>query len=359
MVVPAGVIRKFSRIADGGRRFALCALVLGNPGFLSGQTPVAALHPAANTPGTSTSWAVPPTAFPECVISPDDILAINVYDAPDVTGEYRVSPNGQIMIPLLDASILAAGRTAAQLAEAIGDSYRRAEIYTHPRVTVAIKESRVHAIAIAGAVKKPQIYPVFGKTTLLDLLSQAEGLADDAGGLAMISRGDVAMQVLKTAGGCNSPEIRASCDSTFGVDLNRLSETGDPQLNVDLYPGDRVTVQRAGIVYVVGAVNRPGGFPLRTGQEKMTVIQALALAEDLKSTAAQKRAMIIRKNPATGGGREQIPVNLSKVLDGHEHDLQLQANDILFVPDSAGKRALRRSGEAAITAATWGLVYHY
>ncbi len=94
----------------------------------------------------------------------------------------------------------------------------------------------------------------------------------------------------------------ASCDSTFSVDLSRLTQTGDPLLNVDLYPGDRVTVQRAGIVYVVGAVNRPGGFPLKTGQENMTVIQALALAEDLKPTAAQKRAMIIRKNPA-GDGR--------------------------------------------------------
>ena len=143
------------------------------------------------------------------------------------------------------------------------------------------------------------------------------------------------------------------------MDLSRLTQDGRSASERRLYPGDRVTVQRAGIVYVVGAVNKPGGFPLKTGQEKMTVIQALALAEDLKPTAAQKKAMIIRKNPATADGREEIAVNLTKVLEGHERDSQLQANDILFVPDSAGKRALRRGAEAAITAATWGIIYHY
>jgi polysaccharide export outer membrane protein len=98
---------------------------------------------------------------------------------------------------------------------------------------------------------------------------------------------------------------------------------------------------------------------LKAGQENMTVIQALALAEDLKPSAAQKRAMIIRKNPAGPDGREEIAVNLTKVLEGHQHDAPLQANDILFVPDSTAKRALRRSAEAAVTAATWGVIYHY
>jgi polysaccharide export outer membrane protein len=143
------------------------------------------------------------------------------------------------------------------------------------------------------------------------------------------------------------------------VDLSRLTETGDPLLNVDLYPGDRVTVQRAGIVYVVGAVNRPGGFPLKTGQQDMTVIQAVALAEDLKPTAARKKAMIIRKSPAAINGREEIAVNLSNVLEGHERDTRLQANDILFVPESATLKALHRGTEAAVTAATYGIVYRW
>jgi polysaccharide export outer membrane protein len=128
---------------------------------------------------------------------------------------------------------------------------------------------------------------------------------------------------------------------------------------VDLYPGDRVTVQRAGIVYVVGAVNRPGGFPLKAGQEDMSVLQALALAEDLKPTAARKKAMIMRKCATAPNGREEIPVNLNNVLGGKEVDPRLQADDILFVADSTGKRALRRGAEAAIYTTTSLLIWHW
>ncbi len=358
MIESAGMTRSPLRRLMGSRLVTLCALILACCPLLTAQTTASSAPPSevisATTPGQVSSLTLP-----DCVISPDDVLAISVYDAPDVTGEYRVSPTGEIAIPLLSTPIVAAGRTPAQLSELISERYQVSEIYTHPRVTVAIKLSRVHAIAIVGAVKRPQVYPVFGKTTLSDLLSQAEGLADDAGSLAIVTRGDIAMQVINSRESCRTASKQSFCDSTFSVDLSLLTETGDPLLNVDLYPGDRVTVQRAGIVYVMGAVNRPGSFPLKTGQGKMTVIQALALAGDLKVTAAQGKAVIIRKNPAKADGREEIAVNLTKVLKAHELDSQLQANDILFVPDSIGKRAFRRGADAAITAATWGLINHY
>jgi polysaccharide export outer membrane protein len=337
---------------------AACAIALACCPLAGAQSPADLVQQAKIISNTIPPPASAP-ALPDYIISPDDVLTITVYGAPDVTGEYRVSPTGHIALPLLSAPIVAAGQTPGQLSEVISANYRKAEIYLHPLVTVAIKESRVHAISIAGAVKRPQIYPVFGKTTLLDVLSQAEGLADDAGSLAIITRGVIAIEIMNSTEACGGASKSASCDGTFSVDLSRLTETGDPHLNVDLYPGDRVTVQRAGIVYVVGAVNRPGGFPLKTGQENMTVIQAVALAEDLKPTAARKNALIIRNNPAKGNGREEIAVNLTKVLEGREKDARLQANDILYVPDSTGKKALHRGAEAAITAATWGLIYHY
>ncbi len=353
----AGLARSPEKGFKGGALVAACALVLVCCASLAAQTTARIGDQAILVSATIPHPASSP-AIPDCVISPDDVLTVSIFDAPDVSGDYRVGPTGQIEIPLLSAPITAAGLTPTQLSELIGGTYSNAQIYTHPRVTVAIKESRIHAISIAGAVKKPQIYPVFGETTLLDLLSQAEGLADDAGSLAIVTRGDIALEVTKISEACEAASKPPSCETTFSVNLSRLLEVGDPLLNVDLYPGDRVTVQRAGIVYVVGAVNKPGGFPLKAGQEKMTVLQALALAEDIKPTAAQKRAMIIRKNPAAADGRDEIAVNLSKVLAGHELDAQLQANDILFIPDSAGKRALRRGAEAAVTAATWGFIYH-
>jgi polysaccharide export outer membrane protein len=324
--------------------------------LLAAQTPTVTDQQTEPKPETSTP-AASPLALPDYIISPEDVLTINAYDAPDVTGEYRVSLTGQIALPLLPAPMMAAGLTTARLADEISMKYQEAEIYSHSHVTVAVKESRVHAITIAGAVKRPQIYPVYGKTTLLDLLSQAEGLADDAGTLAFVTRGPLAMQLLQQPGACKAESNPAYCDSSFSIDLNRLTETGDPLLNIELYPGDRVTVQHAGIVYVVGAVNRPGGFPLKTGQPDMTVLQALALAEDLKPTAIRQKAMIIRKNPAAPNGRDEILVDLKKVLGGSNRDTKLQAEDVFFVPDSAGKRALHRGVEAAISAATLAIVY--
>jgi polysaccharide export outer membrane protein len=338
----------------------MCALILASCPFMAAQTSAAVVHhsevgsgPAA--PALSPSSLTPP----DCIIGPDDVLIISVYDAPDVSGEYRVSPTGQIELPLLPEAILAAGLTPAQLSEQIGEKYCKAEIISHPRVTVALKESRVHAVTIAGAVKRPQIYPVFGKTTLLDVLSQAEGLADDAGNLAIVTRGAAALHAIRQPGACESAAQPASCEDTFSVDLSQLTETGDPAVNVELYPGDRVTVQHAGIVYVVGAVNRPGGFPLKTGQKDMTVMQAVALAEDLKPTAAGKKALIIHKNLAGPNERQEIAVNLNNVLAGRDSDLRLQANDILFVPDSPRKKALHRGAEAAVTAATYGIIYRW
>jgi len=359
MNLPAGAKPTLLRFR-GSWVAATCALILASCPSLAAQTAAGVVHPSDPGPAAAASALSPSSlALPDCIIGPDDVLIISVYDAPDVSGEYRVSPTGQIELPLLPEGIRAAGLTPAQLSELIGERYCKAEIISHPRVTVALKESRVHAVTIAGAVKRPQIYPVFGKTTLLDVLSQAEGLADDAGNLAIVTRGAAALQAIKETGECEPAAQRASCAKTFSVDLSQLTETGDPAANVELYPGDRVTVQHAGIVYVVGAVNRPGGFPLKTGQKDMTVMQAVALAEDLKPTAAGKKALIIHKNLAGPNERQEIAVNLNNVLAGRDSDLRLQANDILFVPDSPRKKALHRGAEAAVTAATYGIIYRW
>jgi polysaccharide export outer membrane protein len=167
------------------------------------------------------------------------------------------------------------------------------------------------------------------------------------------------MQAMDQSVECKAAVRKAPCAETFTVDLQKLEETGDAAFNVDLYPGDRVTVQRAGIVYVVGAVNRPGGFPLKAGQEDMTVLQAVALAEDLKPTAARSKAMIMRRSAAAPNGREAIAVNLKKVLGGREADPRLQANDILYVADSTGQRALRRGAEAAVYTTSSLLIWHW
>ena len=291
----------------------------------------------------------------EYSIAADDLLDIHIVDVSELSGEYRVNPDGTITLPLLPKPIVAEGLAPRELSAVIAGRLRGAGLVTHPNVVVTIKSSRLHSVAIVGAVNKPQIYPLFGTTTVLDVLSQAQGLAKDAGNTLIITRGPVAAEALEHQRAIAGKDC--AVPATVRVDLRRLLETGDPSLNLAVYPGDRVTVERAGIVYVIGAVNRPGGFPLETDGAEMTVLQAVALGEGLKSTALQKKAMIIRRGQQFLNGREEIAVNLKKILAGHSSDPGLKPNDILFVPDSASKVALHRGAEAAIEVATGVIIW--
>ncbi len=304
--------------------------------------------------GVNSNRAKPPVAF-DYVIGPDDLLEIDVMDVAQLSRPCRVSPTGTIVVQLLPEPIEAAGLTPLLLSRVIEERLKAAGLVTYPHVTVGVKESRSHSIAVGGAVKRPQIYPVFGRITMMDLLSQAEGLSDDAGSKAVIARGDLALKVLADQRASEGGGVVTDADRTARVDLRKLLEAADSTQNISLYPGDSVTVQRAGIVYVVGAVNRPGGFPMKSEDEEITVLNALALAEDVAPTASKSRATIIRKNPTSPEGRQRIKVDLNKVLAGRAADLHLQASDILYVPDSSAKRVLRRSGEAAVSITT-GLI---
>lgn len=306
--------------------------------------------PATHAPQSITS-SFANTNF-EYTIAADDVLEVYVMDVPELSRSYRVSPDGTITLPLLSSPITAEGLTLNQLSAVISERLRRAELVSHPHVVVTVKASQAHAVAVTGAVQKPQIYPLFAPTTLLDVLSQAGGLANDAGGTAIITRGNTSMRASWAAK--NSGSL-VPAERTIKVNMKKLLDTGDPSLNLTIYPGDKVTVQRAGVVYVVGAVQRSGGFPLTSDRDNMTVLQAVALGEGLKPTALEKKAMIIRRGEQFPNGREEIAVNLKKVLAGHAPDPGLEPNDILFVPDSTSKQAMRRGAEAAIQIAT-GLV---
>jgi polysaccharide export outer membrane protein len=287
--------------------------------------------PSANLQDTSDSF-----------ISPDDVIEIYVVDVPELSRQYRVSPAGRVVLPLLSDPVTAAGLTPAAFSAAVAEQLRDRGLVTDPHIVVTIISSRLKSVAITGAVKMPQIYPVFGKTTLLDVLSQSQGLADDASNVAIISRG--------------SAGERATGQATQSVDIKKLLQDADPKDNVDIYPGDRVTIPHAGIVYVVGAVNKPGGFMIKTSNG-MTVLQALAMAEDAKLNSVESKAVIIRPNPKTPEGHEQVLVNLKLVLQGKEPDLVMLADDILYVPESNAKRAFRNIGQAALQAATLAVVY--
>ncbi len=271
--------------APGRLHFTMGGLLLmGLTGLFCarGAAPAASEKENAGDSKADTKGGVDPAASKavETLIYPNDLLFIQVFDVEQMTHEYRVSATGTLAFPLLADPVRAAGLTPSSWLNVLSQKCIEAGVLSHPQISVTVRESRIHAVAIAGAVKNPQIYPVFGRITLLDILSQAGGVAEDAGSSVTITRGEVSRRVLASeSGGAVEAGKSPPLPPTVTIDLRRLLETGDPSLNIDVYPGDRVTVQRAGVVYVLGAVNTAGGFLLTEARQEMTVLKAIALAE--------------------------------------------------------------------------------
>lgn len=264
-------------------------------------------------------------------IGPEDLLEITILGAEELNRTVRVNNAGEISLPLI-GPLVAAGRTARELEQEIGG--RLAERYMRdPQVSVFVKELNSRGVAVFGAVARPGVYQLRRGSSVVEVLSLAGGLAEDAGDRVVITR---------------SPErvLASELAPVTEIQLKELLQSGSPELDLPVWPGDVVRVPRAGVVYVVGEVHKPGGFLLRSN-ESISVLQSLALAEGLTRTAARSRARIIRTDTRTGA-RQEIPVDLGRILDGKAPDLLLQPRDIVFVPNSAARGAFYRSAEAAI-----------
>jgi polysaccharide export outer membrane protein len=281
-------------------------------------------------------------------IGSGDLLAVDVFDVPQLSREVRVSETGYIGLPLLPVRVLARGLTGTQLEEKLSELLQLNGLVTHPEVTVIIKEQHSLPITVIGSVKMPQVIQTSRSMSLVEVLSRCGGIADDAGSNVLITK-DKSLEESRT----NSAPADAPLEmpATFTVNLWDLINKTEPQNNIMVSGGDVVTVPRGGIVYVVGAVTRPGGFVLSNDADQMTTFKALALAQGTTSTAKPNEAVIVRKDPTTGKSQE-IPVDLKKVMQRKGGDTKLVANDILFVPDSAGKRAWHRTSEIIISLAS-------
>jgi polysaccharide export outer membrane protein len=291
----------------------------------------------------------------EYKIGSGDVLRVDVFDVPDLSRDVQVSYTGFIALPLLTVRIQATGLTAPQLEEKVSELLQVNGLVSHPQVTVMLKERHSHPITVIGSVRKPMLYQATRETSLLEVLSEAGGITEDAGIYVIVTRPAPEVPPATETGPEATPvstaDPKPAGPQSITIKLNDLVDTGDSRLNVPLYGGETVSVPRAGIVYAVGAVDRTGGFVLQSAGEEMTVLKLIALAQGLKSTAKADKSVIIRRDPSTGAKKE-INLDLKKIMARKSEDVALKTNDILFVPDSASKQALRRAGDLAISMTT-------
>jgi polysaccharide biosynthesis/export protein len=269
----------------------------------------------------------------EYLIGTGDLLEVSVYGAPEYLKQVRVSSNGEITLPLCGA-VKVGGMTPAQAEDVIAKKLSDGGFFNDPRVSVLEKEFATQGISVLGEVQKPGIYPLPGSRSLFDALSAAGGTTPRAGTVISVThRSDP-----------QNPKI-----VTLSYDGKNAQQT-----NIPVYPGDTVMVSKAGVVYVTGDVKVPGGFIMENAH--MTILQAVAMAQGTNPTAAVDRARLIR-SPGPGKSPQDIPISLKKILSAKAPDVNLQPNDIVFVPSSAAKSAGRRTIDAIVQTATGMAVF--
>jgi len=330
------------------------------------------------------------------VIGSGDLLGIQVFDVPELSREVRVSQTGTIAIPLVPVRLHVSGLTETQVELKIAEVLEANGLVSHPDVSVAVKEHKSKPITIVGAVPHPMVYQADRQVTLIEVLAEAGGISNDAGDAVIITRletdsaSDSEPPAIGLSGAMPTPAPEATSNpasstasaapppltsnspapeataraadpvpppvaNTITVNLGRILETGDTSSNIVLQPGDVVTVPHAGIVYALGAVNRPGGFVVSNDRGQLTTLKLLSLAGGLDHAAKSDRAVIVRHDG--NGQQRQVEVDLKKVLKFEAEDVHLQPSDILYVPKSAAKQALLKTAELSVAIGTGVAIY--
>jgi polysaccharide export outer membrane protein len=294
---------------------------------LPAQTPAAGDAPkAAPVNETAAPQSHGPLANSNVKLGVGDLIELTVFGVPDLSTKTRISGSGDVYLPLIDY-VHVADLTTDEAQELIQKRLEDGGFVRGPHVSIFVIESASQAITLLGEVNRPGPYPAIGERRLFDLISAAGGLTDKAGRKVTIERrGDPGHPV----------ELQIS---------SNLAE--NTQSNVDVFPGDTIIVSRAGIVYVVGDVQRPSGFLIE--DNSLSVLKALALAGGGTKTSALSKTRILRQTPT---GVQEIPVNLKKVLYAKAPDMALVKGDVLFIPGSAAKVAAYRTADAAMSMST-------
>jgi polysaccharide biosynthesis/export protein len=264
-------------------------------------------------------------------IGPEDLIEISVFEEEKLNKTVRVSSQGNISLPLLGilrVKGLTANELEKEIRELLAEKYLR-----DPHVSVFIKEYRSQRISVIGAVEKPGPYDVTGQKTILNILGMAGGLKEDAGPLLFLIRPPQPEEKVSPG----EKDSEAMRPNTFVIDLEELLVKGDLTLNLSLIHGDVINIPVSGKIFVGGEVNKPGGFPLKG--KKVTVSQAIAMAEGLKPEARGGEAKIFRYS-GKGNEREILSADIYAIQKGQSEDPALKENDILIVPKSGMKAFL-------------------
>jgi polysaccharide biosynthesis/export protein len=341
-------------VLDWPKCFCIFALLMAGPGLQTALCQAKYETPQEANLRIEQLAALARAVPADVPVGPGDLLHIDVFDVPELSRDVRVTDSGEIGFPLVPERIQAAGLTPFQVERKIEEVLATNGLVVHPQVSVFLREQSSQPISVIGAVAHSTVMQASRPMTLLEVLAQAGGISDDAGADVVITRvravsapqvkqiSDVPDTAEGVAGGATESS------HTITIRIQDLLESGNTDYNIQIVGGDIISIPRAGIVYILGfGISQPGGYVMQGHGDQVTVLKAIALAHGLTSFARADDSVILRNNPTTGK-RDAIPVPLKKIQNHKADDIPLLSNDILYIPDSKGKKALARGVESAL-----------
>jgi len=271
------------------------------------------------TPTTDPAILYP--ANRDIVLEQGDLLVVHVYGAADYQPEARVSLDGTIQLPLI-GSLHVDGLTLPQTENLIAERLSAAGMYRNPQVSIQVTEAPNQAVTISGEMHG--VIPVTGQKRLFDVLSAAGGLPATASHLITINRPGVAQPII--------------------VDLG-TDPAKSEHANVPVFPRDTIVVSRVGVIYLLGAFKNQGAIPLQQNSP-LTLMQAASLGGGMGFEGKLDEMRVIR---TVGYDRKVLDINVKKVMQGKTPDPILQADDIVLLPTSAMKAAIKSGGLATLS----------
>jgi polysaccharide biosynthesis/export protein len=274
-----------------------------------------------------------PSAFTQdrntLLLASGDVVHVQVADTPEMEEHARVTDQG--MLPIVGiGDVKVSGLTPTEAAKAVHDQLIARQYLNHPQVFINVEQFATQQVSVIGEVKTSGAYSISTPRPILDVLELAGGLTSEANRNILIER----------QGDTQNP-------------VNYYVSNNGKQAIVDqvmVNPGDTVVVPRAGIVFILGDVNRPGGYVMSNNESQLTLLQGLALAGGATKTAKEKHAHLIR--PQTTGGYKDTEVSIGDLEKGKQPDMALLAGDILYIPFSFARNFA--NGAAGIAATTAG-----